>query len=73
MYLRVLTPTFWISRQTNVEEKFVTFFLRVLDVLLIPPQFQDRIDHVLAIVEPARPSVSNSTDTGLPAADLLPL
>jgi hypothetical protein len=29
----------------------VALFLRVLDVLLVPHQFLDRIDHVLATVE----------------------
>src|SRR6516164_5183518 len=35
----------------NVEEKIVAFLLGVLDVLLVPHQFRDRIDHVRTIVE----------------------
>ena len=35
----------------DVEEKLVAFLLRVLNVLLVPHQLRDRIDHVPAIVE----------------------
>ena len=36
---------------TDIEEKFVTFLLRVLDVLLVSHQLRDRVDHVRTIVQ----------------------
>ena len=39
------------KRFAHVEEKFVAFLLRVLDVLLIPHEFRDRIGHVRTIIE----------------------
>src|SRR6516225_5337668 len=35
----------------DVEEKLVAFLLCILDILLVPHQFRDRIDHVNAVVK----------------------
>ena len=39
------------ERFADVEEKLVAFLVRVLEVLLVPHQLQDRIDRVSAVVE----------------------